>query len=194
MKSKKRLSVGMVLVAIVFSIVKAIYQPNLATYNSNVPLPSQIEAHVVKVVDGDTIKIKQADSSEVTTVRLIGINTPESVDPRVSVQCFGKEASHFMESLVFDKDVVVKGDPTQGDKDKYGRTLGYVYLSDGEFVNLIMISSGYAFEYTYNIPYEFRQEFKDAENKARTSGIGLWDKSKCDYTSNPKYGKGGVVH
>lgn len=139
---------------------------------------------VSRVVDGDTLKVK-TDGKE-DTVRLIGINTPESVDPRTVVECFSKEASAQMVELVEGKEVLVVSDPTQGKRDKYNRVLAYVYLKDGTMVNQKMIEDGFAFEYTYNIPYEFQIEFKESERVARENGLGLWDKSVCDYYSNTK--------
>lgn len=134
---------------------------------------------VPRVVDGDTLKIKIGDKED--TVRLIGINTPESVDPRTTVECFGKEASVKMKELAEGKEVLIVKDPTQSERDKYGRLLAYVYLTDGTLLNQKMIDDGYAFEYTYNIPYEFQIEFKASEKEAREKGLGLWDKDVCDY-------------
>jgi micrococcal nuclease len=139
---------------------------------------------VSRVVDGDTLKIKTGDTED--TVRLIGVNTPESVDPRKTVECFGMEASNRMKELAEGKEVLIVKDPTQSERDKYRRLLAYVYLTDGTLLNQKMIEDGYAFEYTYIVPYEFQTEFVDAERVARENSLGLWDKSKCDYTSNPK--------
>lgn len=148
-------------------------------------IPTNMErALVSRVVDGDTLKIKVGGTEE--TVRLIGINTPETVDPRKTVECFGKEASAKMNELVSGKEVLVVQDQTQGERDKYQRLLAYIYLSDGTLMNQKMVEDGYAFEYTYNIPYEFQTEFKDAEKNAREKGLGLWDKSKCDYAVDLK--------
>jgi micrococcal nuclease len=135
---------------------------------------------VSRVVDGDTLKIKIGDKED--TIRLIGINTPESVDPRKVVECFGKEASLKMKELAEDKVVLIVKDPTQSERDKYGRLLAYVYLTDGTLINQKMIDYGYAFEYTYNIPYEFQTEFKESEKNAREKGLGLWNKDVCDYS------------
>lgn len=146
---------------------------------------------VSRVVDGDTLKIKIGDSED--TVRLIGINTPESVDPRTTVECFGKEASERMKEIAEGKEVLIVKDSTQTERDKYHRLLAYVYLTDGTLLNQKMIEDGYAFEYTYNIPYEFQMEFKDAEKQAREKGLGLWDKSKCNYTVNPKRSSSKVI-
>ena len=127
---------------------------------------------VIKVIDGDTIQVLIYDKKE--TVRLIGIDTPETVDPRREVECFGKEASRKLKSLVNGKSVVLKNDPTQSERDKYGRLLRYVFLKDGVHVNKLMIQEGYAHEYTYDSPYKYQNEFKLAEKKAIEEKRGIW--------------------
>jgi micrococcal nuclease len=132
---------------------------------------------VVRVVDGDTIVIAREGRNE--TLRLIGVNTPETVDPRRPVECFGKEASAFATRVLSGAEVRVEGDPSQGEKDKYGRTLAYLFLSDGTFFNLSLVREGYAYEYTYNEPYRYQKEFRDAERSARAEGKGLWAEGAC---------------
>ncbi|MDB5204645.1 MAG: Micrococcal nuclease [Candidatus Taylorbacteria bacterium] len=178
----------LVILAATFVISKKYVEPKAVDVTDAASTPTaenNMERVVVsRVVDGDTLKIKTGGTED--TVRLIGINTPESVDPRTTVECFGKEASTRMKEIAEGKEVLVVKDPTQGERDKYHRLLAYVYLTDGILLNQKMIEDGYAFEYTYNIPYEFQTEFKGAEKDAREKGLGLWDKSKCDYTSDPK--------
>jgi micrococcal nuclease len=135
---------------------------------------------VVRVVDGDTIVIKK-DGKDVK-VRLIGINTPETVDPRRPVQCFGKEASNKAKALLTPGLMVgVAGDPSQDAYDKYGRLLAYVYLPDGSLFNEYMIAEGYAYEYTYDVPYRYQKEFKAAEAAAKAAGKGLWAPGVCGH-------------
>jgi micrococcal nuclease len=134
-------------------------------------------ALVVKVVDGDTLTVSLNGKKE--KVRLIGIDTPESVDPRRPVECFAKEASRKMSDLVSNQTVRLVSDPSQGDKDKYQRLLRYVFNSKGELINQLMIEGGYAHEYTYDSPYQYQKAFKDAENRARTNEVGLWAKGVC---------------
>src|SRR5689334_10458762 len=74
--------------------------------------------NVVKVVDGDTIDVSQGTTKY--KIRIIGINTPETVDPRRPVQCFGKEASAKAKEILTNQSVRLESDPTQSDKDKYG--------------------------------------------------------------------------
>lgn len=134
---------------------------------------------VIKVVDGDTIKVEINGKSE--TVRLIGIDTPEVVDPRKPVQCFGKEASNKAKEILEGKVVRLESDITQGDRDKYQRLLRFVFLEDGTNFNKYMISEGFAHEYTYRSnPYKYQEEFIEAENQARELKKGLWADDACE--------------
>lgn len=134
---------------------------------------------VVRVVDGDTIVISYNNTN--TKVRLLGINTPETVDPRKTVECFGKEASLYTKQLLQDRQVSIVFDQTQGEKDKYGRLLAYVYRDDDLFVNKDLVVNGYAYEYTYHTPYLFQKEFKDAQTTARQEQRGLWNQNMCSH-------------
>ncbi len=134
--------------------------------------------HVMKVVDGDTIDVDIDGKKE--SVRLIGINTPETVDPRKPVQCFGVEASDKAKETLNGKNVTLKADATQSNRDKYGRLLRYVYLEDGTNFNEMMVRDGYAYEYTYDVPYEYQAEFMAAQQEAKNEERGLWAKNTCD--------------
>lgn len=139
---------------------------------SQIPkIDSETSYEVTKVADGDTFKIKV--EGQTVTVRMLGIDTPETVDPRKQVQCFGKEASNKTKELLLKHSVTLQTDPTQGMTDKFNRVLAYVYIDD-LFVNKYLIENGYAHEYTYNIPYEKQVEFKEAEKSAREGQKGLW--------------------
>lgn len=133
---------------------------------------------VVRVVDGDTIVVSLDNVEE--KIRLIGINTPETVDPRRPVQCFGKEASEQMKRLVESKLVRLEYDDSQSYRDTYGRILAYVYTEDGQMVNRKMIADGYAYEYTYMVPYAYQSEFRDLQRFAKTNGRGLWSDATCN--------------
>lgn len=150
--------------------------------NTNIDLTSNkglnlTKYKVVRVIDGDTIAITYNDIEE--KVRLIGINTPETVDPRRPVQCFGKEATKEMKSLVSGKEVGLEFDDTQSLRDIYGRLLAYVYLPDGEMVNRKMLAEGYAYEYTYGKPYKYQKEFKSLQTLAENNKRGLWAPDTC---------------
>lgn len=132
---------------------------------------------VTKVTDGDTLHIDMDGTDE--KVRLIGINTPETVDPRKEVECFGKEASNRMKDLAEGKLVRLEYDDSQSLRDAYDRLLAYVYLEDGQMLNRKMVAEGYAYEYTYMTPYKYQREFKELQNIARTSERGLWSPDTC---------------
>ncbi len=133
---------------------------------------------VSRVVDGDTIEVIKDNKEE--KVRLIGINTPETVDPRKKVECFGKEASAHAKEILVGQNITLAFDDTQTKYDKYGRLLAYVYREDGLFVNKHMIQEGYAYEYTYKVPYLFQKEFKEAQKQAESKGKGLWGAGVCE--------------
>lgn len=137
---------------------------------------------VMKVTDGDTLHVKIGEKDE--TVRLIGINTPETVDPRRPVQCFGKEASNRMKEIVNGKIVRLEYDDTQSLRDAYNRILAYVYLEDGQMVNRKMVAEGYAYEYTYLKPYKYQKEFRQLQQLAQSSGRGLWAEDSCNGNTN----------
>lgn len=140
------------------------------------PQPKTPLLVVKEVVDGDTIKVSTDKGTE--TVRLIGVDTPETKDPRKPVQCFGQEASAKMKEWVEGKAVELESDPTQGDLDKYQRLLRYVFL-DGQNINRRLIEEGYGFEYTYNVPYKYQTEFKAAQKSAEAGQKGLWAPAAC---------------
>lgn len=121
---------------------------------------------VTRVVDGDTLML---DGRE--RVRLVGLDTPESVDPRRPVQRFGREAAEFTRSMTQGKRVRLEFD--QQRTDVYGRTLAYVYLEDGTFLNAEIIKQGYGFAYT-RFPFRYMDEFKRYEREARAMRRGLW--------------------
>ena len=125
--------------------------------------PGQV---VERVVDGDTIIVEG-----VGRVRLIGVDTPETVHPNRPVEFFGKEASAFAKGLLEGKRVRLEYD--QERQDRYGRTLAYVYLDDGTFVNAEIIRRGYGHAYT-RFPFRHMEEFRQFEREARDNRRGLW--------------------
>jgi micrococcal nuclease len=133
---------------------------------------------VIKVVDGDTVSINIDAGKE--TLRLIGIDTPETVHPTKPVECFGIEASNKAKELLEDKIISIEHDSSQGKIDKYGRTLAYVILPDGRNFNEIMIKEGYAYEYTYNEKYKtktIQKQRRRKKKKKKTAIIRM--QSKC---------------
>lgn len=131
---------------------------------------------VVKVIDGDTITVKMNGKNE--TIRLIGIDTPETKDPRTGVQCFGKEATAKLKTVIGTKVAIVR-DEREGERDKYDRLLAYIYNEEGLFLNKYLIEQGYAYEYTYDDPYIYQKEFKAAQADAKAKKRGLWAPDAC---------------
>ena len=148
-----------------------------APQHRGAPPTGSTSAFVTKVVDGDTIHVRIGTTNE--TVRLIGIDTPEVVDPRKPVQCYGREASARTKALLDQQTVYLQADSTQGGRDRYGRLLRYVWSANGVDTNLLLISDGYAFEYTYALPYRAQLAYKAAQSSARSAQRGLWSPSTC---------------
>jgi len=148
-----------------------------------VAAPSTTIFLVTHVVDGDTFDVDMNGKTE--RLRMIGMDTPETVDPRKPVQCFGKEASARTKELLTGKYVTLEADPSQGERDKYSRLLRYAFLPDGRNLALVLIQEGYAHEYTYNTPYKYQQAFKDAERAAREGKKGLWADDACAGFTQP---------
>lgn len=143
---------------------------------TTVKIPEELYK-VTRVVDGDTVDVQIGEKVE--RIRIIGIDTPEIVDPRKPVQCFGKESSDTAKKILEGASVSLKPDTTQNDRDTYGRLLRYIALVDGTDFGLMMIKQGFAHEYTYIIPYERQAEYKTAETDARTNKRGLWADAAC---------------
>jgi micrococcal nuclease len=104
------------------------------------------------------------------------MDTPETVDPRKAVQCYGPEASARAHQLLDNQRVGISTDQSQGDRDRYGRKLAYVWLPDGRNYAETMIRDGYAREYTYDKAYIYKVAFKLAQEDAQREHAGLWGK------------------
>lgn len=124
---------------------------------------------VARIVDGDTIVVL---TPRKTSVRLIGVDTPETVHPRKPVERFGREASAFTKKLLVGESVRLEYG--QQKADRYGRKLAYVYRArDGLFVNREIIAQGYGFYYG-KYAFARMEEFRGAEREARENRRGLW--------------------
>jgi len=143
---------------------------------SHTPLQKNFEDtsayKVVRIVDGDTVVLLM-DGKE-TKVRLIGVDTPETVHPAKPVELYGKEASRFTRNLLLGEHVYLEYEPGPSKVDKYGRVLAYLYRApDGLFVNLEIIRQGYGHAYV-RYPFQYMELFRSYERVARESGKGLW--------------------
>ncbi len=121
---------------------------------------------VTRVIDGDTIEIEGG-----AHVRYIGMDTPEVVDPRKPVQCFGLEAQRRNKELVEGKRVFLEKDVSE--VDKYSRLLRYVYV-DNRFVNWILVNEGLARVATFPPDVKYQSRLLEAEWNARDNKRGLW--------------------
>lgn len=156
--------------------------PNYPDQPLNLP-----QAKVLAVIDGDTVDVRIG--SRTVSVRMLGINTPETGGPYRVAQCFGNEASANARRLLAGAAVFLQDDPQQDDVDQYGRWLRYVWLSDGRLFNLEAIAQGFALEYTYykDRPYSLNRVFREAQRLAQEQQLGLWSPQTCagDITRPP---------
>ena len=132
---------------------------------------------VVRVVDGDTVKLNIGGNVE--TVRLIGIDTPESVHPNKEKNVpEGKLASDHTKELLDGKNVYIEygEDPT----DHYDRVLAYLYFDENTMINAELLKDGYAKVYTVNPNNKYKDYFLAVESEAKNSGAGLWDTGVFD--------------
>jgi endonuclease YncB( thermonuclease family) len=130
---------------------------------------------VTRFTDGDTISVDMNGTKE--TIRMIGVDTPETHDPDVSVQCYGPAASAYTKNLIGQSKVRLEADPTNQNRDRYNRLLRYVYLPDGRLVQAELIKNGYGFAYT-SFPFTKSEEFVKLQEQAKTASKGLWGNCK----------------
>ncbi len=129
---------------------------------------------VIRVIDGDTVNIDY--NGNATNVRLIGVNTPETVHPSKSVEAYGKEASNFIKNLLQGESVYLRFDTDR--RDNFDRLMAYLYRApDGLFVNLEIVRQGYGHVYT-EAPFKHLELFRYYENRARTAGKGVYGSSQ----------------
>lgn len=155
------------------------YRLGQANIKLNSPTPGYYS--VSRFVDGDTIDVNMDGKTE--TVRFIGIDTPETHKPNTPVQCFGPEAANKTKNIIGSQKVRLQADSLDTNRDRYGRLLRYVYLADGTLVDKVLIEQGYGFAYT-QFPFEKSEEFKSAEEYAKTTKKGLWASCEVKTESN----------
>lgn len=138
-----------------------------------------LNATITHVVDGDTFDA-ELDGVGKVRIRMLGVNTPETVDPRKTVECFGKDASNFSKkTLGLGSRVWLEPDPMADERDKYGRLLRNVVLKDGTDYNALLIREGYAYAYLgFPLDPKRKVELKALEKEAKAAKRGLWG-SEC---------------
>ena len=153
--------------------------PAAPTDLGNLPRRDQLEqAHVVRVVDGDTIVVNRGRGAE--KVRLILVDTPETVHPRKAVQYYGKEASNFTNGQLKGTTVYLEKDVSE--YDRYHRLLRYVWTDipnsasdlSNKCFNAVLVQEGYAQVYTFPPDLKYVNEFRALQTQARSAHAGLW--------------------
>jgi micrococcal nuclease len=123
-------------------------------------------AHVARVIDGDTIALNDG-----TTIRYIGVDSPETKSQQQASDLVAKQATAYNELLVLGKDILLEYDVER--TDRYGRTLAYVY-AEGVFVNAEMVRAGFAKVLTIPPDVLHAEMFDKCQEEARAAGVGLW--------------------
>lgn len=164
-RARRKIMILLVLCAFVFF--------GITFLNSHAVKPEDaIYCTVTEVVDGDTVRVKMKNG-EIKKVRMIGVDTPESVHSDSSKNCEeGKIASDYTKSLLTGKNVYLEYDVDI--EDNYGRTLAYIYLEDETFVNGLLIEKGYAKTMSIKPNVKYEGLLKQKELKAQLSNIGFW--------------------
>lgn len=157
--------------------ITASVSPDSVAPPSARPTQDPVAYPVLRVVDGDTVHVLVEGRDE--TVRLIGINAPETD------QCWGSEATQAAARLLDGATVTLVADPTQADRDRYGRLLRYVVLPDGTDVGRRLVENGDADERTYDGAYARQQDYRAADAAAAAGGRGLESAATCNGNPAP---------
>jgi micrococcal nuclease len=162
---------GIVLVISGFNSFSTSLSPSPTPTNTPEVTTSPVEDNlpkvkVTKVIDGDTIEIEGGER-----VRYIGVDTPETVDPRRGVQCYGAQASDENKKLVEGKIVRLEKDVSE--TDKFGRLLRYVWV-DNLLINDYLVENGFAHSSSYPPDIKYQSMFAESEAAARQKRLGLW--------------------
>lgn len=179
---KRRRQLTAILSAVVALIIAGAAQ-QLGWFETPIDQLEQNQPGLYKVVrfsDGDTITVDMNGKNE--TIRMIGVDTPETHDPDTPVQCYGMAASAYTKELIGDQKVRLEADPTNQNRDRYNRLLRYIYLPDGRLVQSEIIKNGYGFSYT-QFPFLKTEEFNALETEAKANNRGLW--GNCTVTVEP---------
>lgn len=163
-----------ILLIIFISLFSYLNSP-LNTEDTSTSSPSETTYLVTRVIDGDTIEINY--NSETEKIRMIGIDTPETVKPNTPVQPFGKDASDFTKSMLLNNYISLEFD--ESERDKYNRLLAYVYI-DGKMFNKILLEEGLACVYTFPPNVKYVKDFIAIESKAKSNKIGIWENYSND--------------
>ena len=148
------------------------------------PAATRRSARIVRVIDGDTLRVRLSSGQQIT-VRLIGIDTPETKRPGVAVECGGTPASSYMRRIAFQRSrgrlVTLVSDPSQDATDRYGRTLAYVDASGKGDLGRLMLRSGWASVYVFENPFARLARYQAAASQAEARRAGVWDRCDGDF-------------
>jgi endonuclease YncB( thermonuclease family) len=141
------------------------------------PAATHLRGQITRAIDGDTVEVRLA-TRRLVTVRLIGIDTPETKRPGVPVECGGRRASAYMQRIAFvhgrGRRVTLVGDPSQDRTDRYGRTLAYVDARGAGDLGRRMLRAGWATVYVFGTPFARLANYQDASVAAEGSSAGVW--------------------
>jgi len=185
-RPRRRVTLGGALVALLVLVVVLVGPRLLDGRGLDVPglpggpvaaptgVPADAERAVVeRVVDGDTVVVEVGGARE--RLRLVGVDTPETVRPGAPVDCYGPEASAWTtDALPAGAMVWLEADDSQGDRDRYDRLLRYVWTDSGTLVNRELIVQGLGREDTYDAAYRYQDDFRAVERTAEAQRTGLW--------------------
>src|SRR3989344_7632586 len=160
-------------------------QDEIAALGTKNVIPQGEYFKVVRVIDGDTVEVEGGQ-----TVRYIGIDTPETVHPQKTVECFGREASNKNKELVEGKFVQLEKDVSE--TDKYGRLLRYVYV-DGVFVNELLVKEGFAHASSYPPDVKYQDLLVNAQKEAQSQNSGLWPGCSGEFSSTSQDQDGCII-
>ena len=167
-----RKSLYFLLILMTFSLVSCREKPAPSNISTSVGNTSREFRKVYKVIDGDTFWMKD-EFGQIEKIRLTGIDAPESrKSSHKDIQRFGKESKDFLTNLLKGKRVAFEYDVQK--TDKYGRTLAYVYLEDGTFLNDYLIRYGYAKIVTFPPNVKYHKKLLASERYARQHSLGMW--------------------
>ncbi|MBV9293812.1 MAG: thermonuclease family protein [Frankiales bacterium] len=179
MKARHVAALGLAVVVVVAGHRLVAGPPTRAAVDPGaVPSPAvpadAFAARVLRVVDGDTLLATYAGSRQAVYVRVIGVDTPETVKPGVPVRCYGPQASAFTKHLLPPGSTVRAAYEPGGELDRYGRQLWDVWLPDGRFLESVLAAAGTARAYPFPPQVEHADLIRSLADRARVAQRGLW--------------------
>lgn len=146
---------------------------------------NKVKVELVEIVDGDTAKFKM--NGEQITVRFLGINTKETVDPERGEEAWGKEGSDFTkEKLKNATKIELEFDSSADKRDKYDRYLAWIWIDD-ELLQNLLIQSGFAETYMLQNNYKYAGMLQESEEIAKNNKIGIWSEETSNIHKNKNY-------